>query len=558
MKRFVVGFLLASFFVIQSAYAQLISAPYNVFDYPAGSKVKVVSILMDYTDATSAASESAVISLVTNENSSLRTHIRGISFNHLDIDADVDKDGQPDIFRLNMGTTATVCDSVLIAAAVRKFVTKGYTIPDPYDKYIMFLPRQLPCGSSGFGAGNTAYILDPSSRVVNHEFGHTLGSSHAGIDSNNDGIVEIEYGDPTCVMGRHYESLGATNLLKSNVLNSTNGLLKQYNNESYVDLRGMYGPFAEGGTRLLKVAIPLFDDWQSNDYLAVFRTPEGIDSRLPTDLYRVQISRFKQKPYYREVMTTSAAYIKSLGVGEVFDDPKTGTRIKFVSMSADMKSARIVVERYQAGTCVRSAPTMSAIAVPQFAAIGLPQYFQATITNNDNSVCNGRSFLVKSQADSGLSVSLTSSGVSVAPGSSAVVSGTVTLSIAGTLNFSVTASDALNSVSSSAQIGVDSVAPSIPGAPVITAVSRKGVVSLQWGASSDAQSGMSYYELHVSVNGSAPVVAGTSSSNSINYTPSVSGLHVFSIRAVDQAGNKSALSSSVSRDIVVSVKGRRK
>ena len=558
MKRLILG--LFALFFSHLANAQLISAPYNVFGFPAGSKIKVAVVLLDFTDAVSVGSPEIAMSLVMAENSALRHHLRGISFNHLDVEPDANRDGQPDIYRIQIARSRSEpCDSAFYSSEIRRHISQNYTIPLVHDKYITYLPRELSavCGSAGFGAGSSAFIMNTTSRTTNHEFGHTLGSSHALIDSNNDGVTDIEYGDPTCVMGRHYESLGATNLLKSNVLNSSNGLLKQYNNESFIDLRGMYAPFQEGGTRALKVGIPLFDDWQSNDYVVVFRTLEGIDARLPTDQYRVQISRFRQKPYFREVVTTASAYIKSLGVGEVFDDPKTGTRIKFVSMSADMKSARIVVERYQAGTCVPAGLTMSQISVSSFGAIGVPQYFQASLTSNDNSVCNARVIRMTSQSDSGLAVSLSTPSLSLAPGSSAAVIGTVTLSAAGSFQFSITGSDSSSSVTQSAQIAVDAVAPTIPGSPSVVSVSRKGALALQWSGSSDAESGMNYYELLVSINGSAASVVGTSVSPSISFSPSVSGRYEFTVRAVDRAGNKSLPSQGLVRDIAVSSKGRR-
>jgi hypothetical protein len=42
--------------------------------------------------------------------------------------------------------------------------------------------------------------VNEPSRTWIHELGHSLGMNHAGTDTNNDGVMEQEYGDDSCYM----------------------------------------------------------------------------------------------------------------------------------------------------------------------------------------------------------------------------------------------------------------------------------------------------------------------------------------------------------------------
>ncbi len=61
-------------------------------------------------------------------------------------------------------------------------------------------------GYANVGCGTTcwAFVLDPLSilhGVMVHELGHNFTFGHASTDPNNDGVIDVEYGDLSDMMG---------------------------------------------------------------------------------------------------------------------------------------------------------------------------------------------------------------------------------------------------------------------------------------------------------------------------------------------------------------------
>ena len=123
------------------------------------------------------------------------------------------------------------CDPVTISdmglATLNAAKAAGWD-PAKYSRYIFVLPRPPACNFLGFGAANEVWLFGTaSSRIVEHELGHTFGLSHAWSVSCAT-CRPVEYGDPYDVMGHgpgHFSALekAAAGWLGS-VTTATNGV----------------------------------------------------------------------------------------------------------------------------------------------------------------------------------------------------------------------------------------------------------------------------------------------------------------------------------------------
>jgi hypothetical protein len=106
----------------------------------------------------------------------------------------------------------TNCDPVTISdiglATLNAAKAGGYD-PAKYSRYVFVLPRPPACDFLGFGAGNEVWLFGTAStRIVEHELGHTFGLSHAWSVACAT-CRPVEYGDPYDVMGHgpgHYNA----------------------------------------------------------------------------------------------------------------------------------------------------------------------------------------------------------------------------------------------------------------------------------------------------------------------------------------------------------------
>ena len=158
---------------------------------------------------------------------STRGLIEHSSRNLLTYDEDVDGNGNADIFGpYTITAIAGVCDSEAWMAEARALaISSGvnfalyqheiYVFPDAADVGCGWVGlAELGCPSSCF-----LHITDcDDGKVYVHELGHNLNLDHSGIDSNDNGFIEVEYGDLACPMGwaDYWTEFNAVNQLRLN------------------------------------------------------------------------------------------------------------------------------------------------------------------------------------------------------------------------------------------------------------------------------------------------------------------------------------------------------
>jgi Gametolysin peptidase M11 len=104
------------------------------------------------------------------------------------------------------------CDATALsemALAARQAATAaGYDLTR-YSRFVFGFPRGTQCNYAGYGADNNVWMLGTAStRIVQHELGHTFGLNHAWALSCAT-CRPVEYADPYDVMGRgagHYNA----------------------------------------------------------------------------------------------------------------------------------------------------------------------------------------------------------------------------------------------------------------------------------------------------------------------------------------------------------------
>jgi len=84
----------------------------------------------------------------------------------------------------------------------------GHNYAD-YDR-IAYFGSFSACGWGGLGTvgGNPGWAMSAycyEGTAMAHELGHNLGMHHASTDFNNDGTIDSEYGDYSCIMGSPYQ-----------------------------------------------------------------------------------------------------------------------------------------------------------------------------------------------------------------------------------------------------------------------------------------------------------------------------------------------------------------
>ena len=98
--------------------------------------------------------------------------------------------------------------SELALAAKNAATAAGYDL-SKFSRFVFGLPRPAQCPYSGYGAENHVWMLGTATtRIVQHELGHTFGLSHAWSRACAT-CRPVEYGDPYDVMGRgpgHYNA----------------------------------------------------------------------------------------------------------------------------------------------------------------------------------------------------------------------------------------------------------------------------------------------------------------------------------------------------------------
>lgn len=511
----------------------------------------VVVLLLNFTDGTHYMSKSSVDSVMFGASDSVTDMYNKSTSGLISFVRDSNGDGDADIYGpFDLNVSGANCDYNLWASeGVKAASAAGIDTSSAKFQHIIYvLPQSAQCGWWGLGGGRQSWVRYGGMMVYAHELGHNLGMHHAGTDTNNDGAIESEYGDYSCVMGNssnvagingaHLMQLGTYNSFPDKIVNGTRG---QYT-VSPLD----WHPLTATGAQIVRIPKANTSEY----YYLTYRQPYNYGTRLSSTYLRgLNIHVFRGSGFVQ------TRFIAAIAVGETFSDPANGVEITALSQASDGSGFTFSVN----AECVSASPTVAISPSSQYVAPAGQASYSVSIKNNDNPMCPSTQFSLAAQADAGFSGSLSSSSVQIAAGATTSVQLTGATSLSsGTGAISVQVADndgqdpAHSSVQAQATMTVDSFAPTAPSN--LQASQSKGKVNLTWSASSDVGGGVASYKVIRDGN----VIANVSSTSYTDSSAAAGSTVAYSVVAVDRAGNQSSASNSVTVTVTTNPgKGRK-
>lgn len=353
-----------------------------------------------------------------------------------------------------INVSSSNCDTNVIRNAANTAATNsGYNLAN-YQR-IMYLFPKNSCSWAGYASvsGSPSYVWLNGKidlHTVGHEIGHTLGLMHAhaheaGNEVISDSGISYEYGDTLDIMGTKPTNFNAFNMELLNWFE--NGDVQSIANNGSYQLDA-YGAARSGLPKALRISRGTDTSGAEQWMYLEYRTSDGYDSILDSDInyksdnynngvvLRLGTNGNSNSSFLLDATPNSSSFYDwtdtALEAGYSFTDPKTGTTISVVS--ADGNRATVDINLGSSNpdpmpVCERAAPSVSLQAINGTnAAPGQALSYQLTVTNNDSSECSSTLFNFGATAPSGWGKSLSSSQVTLAPGSSSNVTLYVTSS----------------------------------------------------------------------------------------------------------------------------------
>jgi len=513
---------------------------------------KAVTLLINMKNGVNSVGTVSTVSGDMYDNtSSMAGQYDASSYGQLSFKRDTDGDSKADVFgpfTIDADATAS-CDYYDWAYKAEAAATAAGIDLTKYQHKVFVLPsytQLTQCGWAGVGnlaCGDScrAWVAYNWKGIYSHELGHNLAMHHAGVDSDNNGTLENEYGDGSSIMGSaaYANQFNAPNKVQLGWMAAFAG--------SVLNVSGV-------GNNSFSLSALELDRRTQNPGIQVLTHPRAAGGNYYISFRQTVGNYGVQSDYANKVSvhsydggSTKTRLIKALVAGEQFADANSGFSVSYVGSSADGLTAEVAISSIGSGTtsstCSPSAPSFSISPANQSGLPGSQFAYNFTVKNNDSSSCSATTFNLAASTGS-LTSSLSAASLSLAPGASSTSQLQVNSSATnsdGTYPFtgSVQASNH-SSVSGNGSVSLDGTAPTAPSN--LSGTLKRGVVTLTWSGSTDNLSGIASYR--VLRNG---VMNGTTSTTSFSDRNLVTGTtYTYQIYAIDKIGNVSAASNSVS------------
>lgn len=511
-----------------------------------GSGRSVAVLMLDFNDGTHYRDRAALDSDMFGATNSVTDVYNKTTDGVVSFNRDSDGDGQADIFgplKVNVNGSGNCDYNTWAAEGVKAALASGVDT-NKFQHVIYVLPSNTGCSWWGLGGGRNSWVRAGGAQVYAHELGHNLAMHHASTDPENDGTINSEYGDYSCIMGNssniaglngaHAESQGTYSAFQGRVLNGAKGT---YTLDS-VDRP----PIAATNAQIIKIPKPNTNSY----YYLTYRAGENYGAKL-SSTYKNRLNVHT----YRGSGMTQTLFVGSYGVGQEFVDAINGVSVRVVSQAEDLSNITIEVDVI----CVEQAPSLAISSAQTYLSPNSAATVSVSIRNNDSIYCPSTQFDLSGVSQLGEAKALTSS-VNLAAGQASSFQVQLTTAQAsGSGTYTVLASDndgqdpAHADASVSASATIDSFAPTAPSN--VTAAIVRSRIDVKWSGSTDVGTGLANYR--VLRDG---VAIGTSTSTVYSDTSAPAGATVvYQVVAVDRAGNQSGLSNAVS--IAAPSKGRK-
>ena len=394
--------------------------------------------------------------------------------------------------------------------------------------------------------GSTAVYKSWSTRndslAYAHELGHNLGWHHAATDTNNDGTMDVEYGDTSDLMGYccgkrkinsvHSDQIGWFNssTLTGKIVTITGPGLYHLSPLGSDPLTTVY-------PQVLKITPP--DNTRT--YYLSYRRPLGLDASIPSK-YTTGVN------VHRGLKTDRWSYeiaVLNSDTKTEFTDPVNGITVRQLASDSSQVTLDVAF-----GACVRHAPTVTVSPATQMISVsGSVVTYNTTVLNNDSVGCDQASF-VMSAAGSSLVGTFQTAVLALPPGGSASSSVNVQSSSAvdGAYQITVKAADqnlpaGQHEGVATAVLQLDTQAP-LPPSSVSGAMKKvqgQQAVQLTWTQASDTAGGTGVVSYQVYRN---VVFLGNTTTTTIADKAFVVGANTYTVFSVDAVGHVSLTSAS--------------
>ena len=309
-------------------------------------------------------------------------------------------------YTINYSTTSP-CDYYGWANAAEAAAQAAGINVSLYNRRVYVMPSAGSCGTwAGLGTlgGNPSRSWIASCGTVDvypHELGHNLTMHHSSTDPNNDGIVDVEYGDTSDIMG--YAGVGWRQLNAPH--KEEMGWLPPAKYRT-VTAGGTYSiapteldPAATTLPQALKIARS-----GGGNYYISYRVPIGYDAGMP--------SAYSNKTNIHHWSGASGAktmFLATLTDGGVWSETSGSLSVKQVSRSADAVTVEISFQ------CVPAAPSVTVAPASQGGAAGATLSYNVSVKNNDVSSCPDTIFNLAGTAPIGWTAGVGARGADAEP-----------------------------------------------------------------------------------------------------------------------------------------------
>lgn len=293
-----------------------------------GSRSAVV-IKVNFNNATVYCSESYLSDLMWNGTLNVRAFYETTTYNLLTFPNDVDSNSSPDVYTVSISYPISPCvQSTWMSAANTALTNLGVNL-NQYQHRIYVLPEEAAtsCGFAGqavIGCSSSCWMISTYCTlqdVIIHELGHNLGMNHAGIDANNDGLVDSSnygpYGDFSCPMGisgvgwRHFNAPHKKEMgwIPPERIAAVTSSADYYLASDDIDPTSI-SPTPPAQTQILTYSVP---DQSGQTYYFSFRRSDSSYSQDLGATYtgKTNVHRFAGSGY--------TLFVRGVGTGEVAD-----------------------------------------------------------------------------------------------------------------------------------------------------------------------------------------------------------------------------------------------